>query len=42
LKKQVMDGTPVTPKTPKLEVTRQASTTPVSKKVCGLLNVSEY
>jgi hypothetical protein len=42
LRKQVLDGTPVTPETPKSGVTPQASTTPVSKRVCGMLNVSKY
>jgi hypothetical protein len=39
LRKQATYETPVTPKTRKSGVTPQAFTSPVSKRVCGLLNL---
>jgi len=43
LNRQVTDRMHDTPKTPRSEVTPHASSiTPVSKRVCGIPNVSEY
>jgi len=42
LNRQVTVRTHGTPKTPRSDVTPHTSITPVSKRVCGLSNVSEY
>jgi len=42
LNRQVTDRMHGIPKTPRSEVTSCASITPVSRRVCGLPNVSEY